>query len=115
MIPYEQTGLSKIHQISDEAQQACRFQSFDVVQPQEQNIKDSSLFVSETNVKREGEGHRYHGFNSYALSLICILEENQLRAEFCFDSTVIEHQTIQRMAQHFEQTLRKLCSRDLDE
>jgi amino acid adenylation domain-containing protein len=115
MIPYEQTGLSKIRQISDEAQQACRFQTLVVVQPREQNIKDSSLFVSEANVEREGEGHRYHGFNSYALSLICILEENRLRVEFCFDSSVIEHQTIQRIAQHFEQILRKLCSGDLDE
>lgn len=113
MIPYEQRGLSAIRLINDEAQQACQFQSFLVVQPQEQNIQHHSLFASESH--QSGlESRRYQGFNTYALSLICTFLEHELRLEFCFDSNLIENQTIQRMAVHFEQLLKRLCSHVLD-
>ncbi|KAL6790347.1 hypothetical protein GGI42DRAFT_365191 [Trichoderma sp. SZMC 28013] len=116
MIPYEQMGLSAIRFISDEAQQACQFQAFLVIQPQEQNTKDNDLFDSEsTQVGSEVESRRYHGFNSYAFSLISTLVENGLKLEFCFDSTVIENETIQRMATNLEQLLKNLCLHSLDD
>ncbi|EHK21622.1 uncharacterized protein TRIVIDRAFT_52861 [Trichoderma virens Gv29-8] len=116
MIPYEQMGLSAIRLISDEAQQACQFQAFLVIQPQEQNTKESGLFDSEPiQVDTEAGPHRYHGFNSYAFSLISTLVENQLKLEFCFDSTVVENETIRRMATSFDQLLKNLCSHSLDD
>lgn len=115
MIPYEQMGLSTIRLISDEAQQACQFQAFLVIQPQKQNTKENDLFNSaSTQVDSEVEPRRYHGFNSYAFSLISTLVENELKLEFCFDSTVIENEAVQRMAITFDQLLRNLCSHDLD-
>ncbi|KAK5993871.1 Nonribosomal peptide synthetase GRA1 [Cladobotryum mycophilum] len=116
MIPYEQTGLSALRQISDEAQQACQFQTLLVIQPGEENIKDSSLFVPEVpHGGAEVEARRYFGFNSYALSVICTLEDGRLKMEFCFDSAVIEQETIHKMAEHFEHLLGKLCTQGLDE
>ncbi|KAM0262608.1 hypothetical protein ACHAQJ_001653 [Trichoderma viride] len=115
MIPYEQMGLSAIRLISDESQQACQFQSFLVIQPQEQSINDTDLFVSESGHGGSNvEASRYHGFNSYAFSLISTLTENKLKLEFCFDSDVIENETIQWMATNFEQLLKTLCSHTLD-
>ncbi|KAL6811929.1 hypothetical protein J3E69DRAFT_377169 [Trichoderma sp. SZMC 28015] len=116
MIPYEQMGLSAIRLISDEAQQACQFQAFLVIQPQEQNTKENDLFNSaSTQVDSEVESPHYHGFNSYAFSLISTLVENELKLEFCFDSTVIENAAVQRMATTFDQLLRNLCSHGLDD
>ncbi|KAL9477702.1 hypothetical protein ACSS6W_007543 [Trichoderma asperelloides] len=116
MIPYEQMGLSAIRLISDEAQQACQFQAFLVIQPQEHYTKENDLFSSEsTHVDSEVESRRYHGFNSYAFSLISTLVENELKLEFCFDSTVIDNETMQRMATNFVQLLKNLCSHSLDD
>ncbi|KAH8821998.1 hypothetical protein F5884DRAFT_828155 [Xylogone sp. PMI_703] len=111
MIQYEQTGLSKIRQISDEAQLACQFQTLVVIQPPDQDTNRSSLFIPDVNSKRD----LYHTFTSYALVMIFTLEESGLKVEFCFDSTIIEHTTIERMAEHFEQILRQLCSQESDE
>ncbi|PNP47772.1 hypothetical protein THARTR1_10457 [Trichoderma harzianum] len=116
MIPYEQMGLSAIRLISDEAQQACQFQAFLVIQPQEQNTRENGLFDSEsTKVDSEVESRRYHGFNSYAFSLISTLIENRLKLEFCFDSTVIENETVKRMATNLDRLLKSLCSHGLDD
>ncbi|PTB66087.1 acetyl-CoA synthetase-like protein [Trichoderma citrinoviride] len=115
MIPYEQTGLSAIRLISEEAQQACQFQSFLVIQPQEQTSRGSALFVSTRgHDDLEMGNHRYHGFVSYALSLIATLAEDELQLEFCFDSAAIEVETVQRMATSFQQLLKKLCSHSMD-
>ncbi|KAJ4357047.1 hypothetical protein N0V85_009521, partial [Neurospora sp. IMI 360204] len=118
MIRYEQTGLSSIRQLGEEAQLACQFQTLVVVQaPQEENTK-SGLFVSEDAERTEAEEEaHYRGFQfqSYALSLICTPEEGHLKVRFCFDSNVLEREKVQRMSRNFEQLLRTLCSSSNDE
>lgn len=114
MIRYEHTGLSKIARMSEEAQQACRFQTMLVVQPQEVSVGDSSLFVPTSSLKRQSS--RYDNFNVYALMMVCTVGVNHLHVEFSFDSRIIEHETIRRMAQHFGWVLGQLCSwQDLNE
>ena len=108
MIPYEHTGLSKIARLSEEAQQACRFQTMLVVQPQEVSIGDSSLFDSTSSPKRQS--NRYDDFNVYSLMMICTVGANNLHVDFSFDSRVIEPETPRRMGQHFGQVLGQLCS-----
>ncbi|CAJ2499769.1 Uu.00g026220.m01.CDS01 [Anthostomella pinea] len=119
LIQYEQTGLSAIRQISDEAAHACQFQTQLVVQSAEENVQltEGGLFVSEAShqATEDGDDARYHGFQSYALSVICTPGDHQLGLRFLFDSSVIKSETVQRMAQDFEQVFKKLCSPDLDE
>ncbi|RFU81918.1 amp-dependent synthetase ligase [Trichoderma arundinaceum] len=115
MIPYEQTGLSAIRLISEEAQQACQFQTLLVVQPHERSMTETDLFISESRYgNSEIKARRYRGFSSYALLLICTLNDKNLKLEFCFDSRVIENETIQRMTVQYEQLLKRLCSHILD-
>lgn len=114
MIKYEHTGLSKIARASDEAQHACRFQTMLVVQPQEVEVADSSLFVTSSSTKRQN--NRYDDFNVYALMIICTIGPDHVHMELNFDSRIIEHQTIHCMARHFAQVLEQLCSwQDLNE
>lgn len=114
MIQYEHIGLSKIARVSEEAQQACRFQTMLVVQPREVNVGDSSLFVPNSSSKRQSS--RYDDFNVYALMMVCTVGSDHLHVEFSFDSQVIEHETIRHMGQHFGQVLGQLCSsQDLNE
>ena len=59
MIQFEHAGLSKIRQISSEVQQACRFQTMLVVQPEEKAMRNSTLFVSDVRFSTpESEGNR---------------------------------------------------------
>lgn len=114
MIQHEHTGLSKIARVSEEAQQACRFQTMLVVQPPELDMADSSLFVPTSSPKRQSS--RYDDFNIYALMMVCTVGANHLFVDFSFDSRTIEHETVRRMALHFERVLGQLCSwQDLNE
>jgi amino acid adenylation domain-containing protein len=119
MIPYEQIGLSSLRQISDEALQACQFQTHLVVQMDEENLLDSmennNLFVSEARRSESEDEARRHGFQSYALSIICTPRDNGLGLRFCFDSAVIQQEAVHRISLDFEQLLRKFCSTDLDD
>lgn len=114
MIRYEHTGLSKIARVSEEAQQACRFQTMLVVQPPEVGMGDSSLFVPTSSPR--GQSSRYDDFNVYALIMVCTVGADHLHLEFSFDSRIIGHETICRMARHFGRVLGQLCSwQDLNE
>ncbi|KAE8555139.1 hypothetical protein EYB25_003687 [Talaromyces marneffei] len=114
MIPYEQTGLSVIRQISDEAEQACQFQTFVVIQPEETDLQGrTGLFSSQVpHVWSKGKSYgKYgdHGFNPCALTIACTMRGASLDIEFSFDSNVLDERTVQRMSFHFEHILRNLC------
>ncbi|KAK7216080.1 hypothetical protein V2G26_004083 [Clonostachys chloroleuca] len=116
MIPHEQTGLSNISRFSEDAHQACQFQTMLVIQPQEKNIGDSSLFAPmRLDNTAENQARRYHKFNSYALSIICSLDDGRIKIEFSFDSAVISKDSIQLLGQQFGQLLKTLCNRQLDD
>lgn len=114
MIPYEQSGLSSIQQINDEARQACRFQSFLMIQPPEQRIDEGDVFLPQQS-SPESERNRYRGFSSYAFSMGCTLLENQIQLRFTFDSKVMDYAMVRTMGHHFEHLLRKMVSHDVDE
>ncbi|KAE8364752.1 hypothetical protein BDV27DRAFT_157514 [Aspergillus caelatus] len=114
MIPYEQSGLSRIQKINDEARQACRFQSFLMIQPPETKMDEGGLFSPQQS-SPESERDRYRGFSSYAFSVGCTLLENGIQLQFTFDSKVIDHATVGTMAHHFEHLLRKVASHEVDQ
>ena len=110
MIRYEHMGLSKIARVSEEAQQACRFQTMLVVQPPEVGIGDSALFVPPSTLSRKRQSSRYDDFNVYALMMVCTVGPKHLHVEFNFDSRIIEQETIRCLARHFGRVLGQLCS-----
>ncbi|RFN43611.1 nonribosomal peptide synthetase [Fusarium flagelliforme] len=81
MIPYEQTGLSRIRQFGEQAAEACNFQNLLVVQPQEQK-KNSSLFQSSSY-------DNARAFASYPLTLTCRPEKGRVNFTAAFDSDLI--------------------------
>ncbi|CAI7609080.1 unnamed protein product [Penicillium viridicatum] len=111
MVPHEQTGLSNIRQVSTPAEEACRFQALLVIQPPEQTMDNTGLFVCRSG--EEDEATRYHSFSSYALSVVCNLEPGRLKVEFCYDSTIVQSETIQTMAAHLDQALRSMCTQKM--
>jgi amino acid adenylation domain-containing protein len=111
MVPHEQTGLSSIRQVSAAAEQACRFQTLLVIQPPEQDMNDTGLFVSRP--VEQDDATRYHSFSSYALSVVCNLESGRLKVEFCYDSAIIQSETIQTMTVHLDQALQSMCAQKL--
>ncbi|KAH8647773.1 hypothetical protein BX600DRAFT_530728 [Xylariales sp. PMI_506] len=90
MIPYEQVGLSAIRQISDEAEQACQFQTLLVVQMHEDAIvaDSSSLFAGEVHSGEPKDNNGHRDFQSYALSIVCTPRASGLRVMFSYDSVV---------------------------
>lgn len=111
-IPFEQTGLSQISRISDEARQACQFQSAMVVQPEELNMSASSIFLSEPQNDLI-DSNTFANFNVYALMLVCTLQrdesgESGLRIDISFDERVLPSATVGHLAAQLEQTLRQL-------
>ncbi|KAL8830836.1 MAG: hypothetical protein Q9191_001210 [Dirinaria sp. TL-2023a] len=111
MIPYEQTGLSRIARMSEEASQACQFQSVLVVQPPEVGMGDSFLYASSRLTT--GQSDRYNNFNVYALMLVCTMGEDNLDLQFSFDSRILDHATLHYMARQFERIFRRLCSEQI--
>ncbi|KAF2636555.1 acetyl-CoA synthetase-like protein [Massarina eburnea CBS 473.64] len=106
MTTWEQTGLSRIRRISDEAQMACRFQSLLIVQPKDDSGNECDLFLP----RRRTEPDRISAFASYALTFICTPESDGLRVEASFDSNVLSVATMERLVRHFEQVVRQLSS-----
>ncbi|EKV04333.1 HC-toxin synthetase [Penicillium digitatum PHI26] len=111
MVLHEQTGLSNIRQVSTAAEEACRFQTLLVIQPPEQGMDDTGLFVARS--AENDEATRYHSFSSYALSVVCNLDKGRLKVEFCHDSSIVKTETIQTMAAHLDQALRSMCTKKL--
>ncbi|OQE37215.1 hypothetical protein PENCOP_c010G01994 [Penicillium coprophilum] len=107
MVPHEQTGLSNIRQVSIPAEDACRFQTLLVIQPPEKAMEDAGLFVF--RAAEQHEATRYHSFSSYALSVVCNLEPGRLKVEFCYDSAIVQSETIQTMAAHLDEAIQSMC------
>lgn len=117
-IRFEQTGISQICKVSDEAWQACRFQSAMVIQPEELHMSASSCFISEPD-EESLNPDTFASFNVYSLMLVCTLQKAEsgdvgLRLEFSFDDKVIDFTTTTKVAGQFEEALRQLNQGDLD-
>ena len=109
MIQFEQTGLSQIRQLGGDAEQACRFQTLLVVEPMQERNADYGLFTTTTDDKTYKRMSETDSFTTYAMMLLCQLQDQSLHLQISFDSTVVEPRLVERMAQQFEHILRQLC------
>lgn len=108
MIPFEQTSLSQIRQLGGDAEQACRFQTLLVVEPQQERNVDSELFTATADDKTYEGIYKTDAFTTYAMMLVCQVQDQGLHLRISFDSTVVESRLVERMAQQFEHILRQL-------
>ncbi|OJJ32580.1 hypothetical protein ASPWEDRAFT_44725 [Aspergillus wentii DTO 134E9] len=108
MIPYEQMGLQRIHRISEESNEACRFQALLLVQPAEEEASQGSeLFLPEEE-DQEGDA-RLEAFTSYALMFRCELSKQGMRLRMTFDPSVVHERQAMRMAHQFAHVLQQVC------
>lgn len=109
MIPFEQMGLQRIRRVSEDARQACQFQTLLVVQPKKVGAVGSDLFVESQDLV-DAEPDTMANFSTYALTIECQLQEQGMQVSANFDSCVIEKSQVSRMIQQFEHTLHQLLA-----
>ncbi|KKY16045.1 putative hc-toxin synthetase [Phaeomoniella chlamydospora] len=104
MIPYEQAGLQEIAKISEDARQACGFQTLLVVQPPEDiRIKNS---FGRWRVNADVQT-----FNIYALTLNCFLSDNGgIDTIATFDSQIIDKWLMRQLLEQFSWTVQQLAN-----
>ncbi|KAI0194210.1 acetyl-CoA synthetase-like protein [Astrocystis sublimbata] len=115
MIPFEQTGLQRIRQLSAEAEQCTRFQVLLGIQPASESVDVASdAVISEHSAEGQASGaDEFGGFNSYALMLVCDLGQSSVKIRMSLDSNVIDLVQGQRMLGQFEYVLRQLLTPEL--
>ncbi|KAL7915692.1 hypothetical protein GGI35DRAFT_4429 [Trichoderma velutinum] len=103
MIPFEQTGLQKIAQISADCQQACAFQTLLVIQPPR---KSNHL---ETKLGRWSHSEQKpQRLDSYALVLNVDLGKETIEATAEFDSRVLEPWLVRRLLARLKFVMQQL-------
>ncbi|KXS97155.1 hypothetical protein AC578_3058 [Pseudocercospora eumusae] len=108
MIPFEQSGIPRIASSSDEAREACKFQSMLVIQPQQtMDLSDISLFDAPNSGYQQLTS--YSRFNSHALMAVCTLKKDGLDVQFSVDSSILDDKAISGFAEHFAQIVQELC------
>ncbi|EME89457.1 uncharacterized protein MYCFIDRAFT_213678 [Pseudocercospora fijiensis CIRAD86] len=108
MIPFEQSGIPRIASCSDEAREACKFQSMLVIQPpQTMNLSDTSLFDPPDSGQQQLRS--YARFSSHALTAVCLLQDDRLEVQFIVDPLILDDQATSAFADHFAQAVQELC------
>ncbi|KKY16044.1 putative nonribosomal peptide synthase [Phaeomoniella chlamydospora] len=108
MIPYEQAGLQEIAKISEDARQACGFQTLLVVQPPEDIRIKNSFGRWRVNVDAQT-------FNIYALTLNCFLSDNGINTVATFDSKIIHPWLMERILDQFNSVIQHLANPNVNQ
>ncbi|EGD97060.1 nonribosomal peptide synthetase [Trichophyton tonsurans CBS 112818] len=113
MIPFEQAGLQFIRRIGEDANTACQFQTHLVVQPQALDISQEVLVPQHGRCLDVGENAK---FASYALLIVCTLDENCNAVDIAvnFDPRVITEIQVQRIVQQFGHILLQMQNPGVD-
>ncbi|KAI9701811.1 MAG: hypothetical protein M1836_001155 [Candelina mexicana] len=102
MIPFEQTGLQNIAKTSSDGQQACKFQTQLVIQPQDQMSKQCPFGQWQ-------DGSEEQGFTTYALTVELWLSPDKVTAIAMFDSRAIQSWMVRKMLKRFEWVMHQLA------
>ncbi|KAJ5675352.1 hypothetical protein N7462_008249 [Penicillium macrosclerotiorum] len=112
MISFEQTGLQNIRQFSENAKQACEFQTLLIVQPERERLGNSALFRRQQNKAEEGNLNKLENFSTYALVIECQLQERGLNLLINFDTSVLRPAEVKRIVLQLETLLRQIRCED---
>lgn len=107
-IPHQHMGIQGIQRLSDDAYDACRFQTLLTIQPAE--TADTGLCSSWSNPAQD-----LHKFNPYALMVRCDLGEpsentTEVAITASYDSSIINAVELCRIIQQFENIVNGLLA-----
>ena len=103
MASSDQLGLHNILKLSEDARQACNFQTLLVVQPDD----DAHTVTNESGTWQRLDADV--GRSSYALTVQCFLNKNGIRLVAFFDSSVVDEWKVQKMLDQFEAVTKQLA------
>ena len=108
---YEQTGLQNIRQcLSPEMRQAGDFQSLVVVQPKVHGNQPCSKLFMQTIDDIEDQDEMVGAFDTYAINLICSLQDEGVGLDLNYDDTIIDGLQAERIMGQLKHTLEELCA-----
>ncbi|KAL9637232.1 MAG: hypothetical protein Q9164_002318 [Protoblastenia rupestris] len=102
MIPFEQTGLQNIAKTSSAGQQACKFQTQLVIQPQDPSSRHCPFGQWQ-------DGSEEQGFTTYALTVELWLSPDKITAIAMSDSRAIQPWLVRKMLQRFHLVIHQLA------
>ncbi|KAL1795378.1 hypothetical protein ACET3X_007194 [Alternaria dauci] len=108
MMPYEHVGLHNIGSLSQSCQDACKFETYLIVQQQE----DTSSLESGSLGQWLGESGTSNGFSTYPLMMECSLLQDGIRIQADFDQEVISPLEMERLLDQFQHVLQQLSQAD---
>ncbi|GAW25445.1 putative HC-toxin synthetase [Rosellinia necatrix] len=100
LIPFEQSGLQHISNLSDKVFVACSFQSLLVVQPKRTHHSLTSALLAERNAIAHG-----NNFSTYAISVICEPSTAGTTFQMIFDESVVADAQTWRIIYQLESLL----------
>lgn len=110
MIPYEQAGLQRIKNVSEEAQLACQFQTILIIQPAEKEEDD----FDDKELGTWSGDENIQNFASYALNLICTMSADGVVVDAIFDPAAISEWVVQAMMERLDCAIQQLASAAVD-
>ncbi|RAO65055.1 uncharacterized protein BHQ10_001067 [Talaromyces amestolkiae] len=107
MIPYEQTGLQNIRQLSDEAAAACDLQSLLVIQP---SIETQSEGRYKVLIPAQKYKESRLAFSNYPLTMECTIcsNENLVNVSAQFNDRIISSDQMTHILHQFGHALRQI-------
>ncbi|CAJ2505645.1 Uu.00g130390.m01.CDS01 [Anthostomella pinea] len=110
MTPFEQAGLPRIQQLDPDCEQASKFQTLLVVQPESRAGDHSQYLLFQRPDAGGDEYDDFATFNTYPLMLECQLRARGMHLRISVDSHVVDQISAQRMGQQLATILRQLCA-----
>ncbi|KAF2449195.1 nonribosomal peptide synthetase-like protein [Karstenula rhodostoma CBS 690.94] len=102
-MPHEHFGLQNIRRVSREAREVCELRTGLVLHPKEDNVPEATSNIEDAPANRflpsdDAEAAREAlKFNTYALMLVCTLDENGFLIMASFDSKCIGSPVMERV------------------
>ncbi|KAH6963255.1 hypothetical protein DER45DRAFT_625554, partial [Fusarium avenaceum] len=107
MIPHEQMGLARIAKLSSDCEQACKFQTLLVIQPE-----DTGTWTNSVGQLREENAMQWS--SSYGLVLEVRLGHPQSTVTASFDSRLIDRSAVAGLLSGLELVIDQIASADLE-
>lgn len=107
MMPFEHLGIQTIRRISNDAQEACNFQSLLIIQPPK---KTSTHTISNKNLELELDCENSSMTETYCLSMECQQSDHGVTLSAVYDHCAIDPENIRWILYHFSQLIKKLAA-----
>ncbi|EME46921.1 non-ribosomal peptide synthetase-like protein [Dothistroma septosporum NZE10] len=107
-----QLGLQRIQQIANESGNSCQFQTVLLIEPVRSNqAGEGPLFDLRKTHGHEGvAADALDAFNTYCLSIRCIITSDGAEFQFSYDKNTISPTTVENMGKQLDHILKEVCA-----